>query len=306
MPGEYSGAFVSLSATGGFTLSVTSGAAANERIVTSVGWTPTNDPADTRLKGIKKIRATLMKLRNPDPPCALCIDGSLEVGGHATVDARGGACAGGPAPIGGTMTTGTTTEIGRAHQIWGPGNDVANEAPGDIAAGVSPSHFDFKLSDSEIAVLKDLAKANGTYFQGSWTFSSNPPFKSGIVVVDTTTGSPLTSSTPSSEAASVTIDGSVSWSGWLIVAGSLEVRGNPSLTGLLYAQNDVNIRGSAAVRGAIVAENRQPSSDKSKAESSETGNVTITYDCAAVRDGGGTIPQGWFVKPGTFVQLDGQ
>lgn len=306
LPAEYSGMFVSLSTVGGFTLSVTNGAAANERTVTSVGWTPTNDASDTRTKGIKKIQTTVMTLRNLDPPCALCVDGSLEVSGHAAVDARGGHCPGGSAPIGGTMTSGTMTETGNSHQIWGPGNDVANESPGDIAAGVSPSYFSFKLSDSEVAVLKNLAKANGTYFQGTQTFSTNPPFKNGIVFVDTTTGNALTSSTPWSEVASVTIDGDVSWSGWLIVAGSLEVRGSPSLTGLLYAQNDVSIRGSAAVTGAVVGENRQASTEKSKAESSETGNVTITYDCAAVRDGGGTIPQGWFVKPGTFVQLDGQ
>ena len=307
MPSEYSGTFVSLSALGGFTLNVTNGAASNERAVVSVGWTPTNDASDTTPKGVKKIQTTVMRLRSLDPPCALCIDGSLEVGGHAVVDARSGWCAGGSAPIGGTMTTGTTTETGTSHQIFGPGNDVPNQSPEDIATGVSSSYFGFKLADGEITVLNNLAKANGTYFQGAQSFSTNPPFKSGIVFVDTTTGNLLMSSTPSSEVASVTIDGTFSWSGWLIVAGSLNVRGSPALTGLLYAQNDVNIRGSASIRGAIVGENRQSSSERrNSAESSETGNVTITYDCAAARDGGGTIPTSWFVKPGTFVQLDGQ
>lgn len=306
MPAEYSGTFVTLSSLGGFTLSVTDGAVSNERTAVSVGWTPTNDISDTKPKGIKKIQTTVMKLRNLDPPCALCIDGSLEVSGNAVIDARSGQCSGGSPPVGGTMTTGTTTEKGTAHQIWGPGNDVANESPGDIAASVSPSSFDFKLSDSEITVLKNLAKANGTYVQGTQTFSANPPFKNGIVFVDTTTGDPFTSSTPSSEAANVTVGGTFSWSGWLIVAGSLTVRGDPSLTGLLYAQNDVNVGGTASIRGAAIGENRLSSGEQSKAESSESGSVTITYDCAAVRDGGGAIAQGWFVKPGTFVQLDGQ
>jgi len=306
MPAEYSGTFVSLSSLGGFTLNVTNGAVSNERTAVSVGWTPTNDTSDTRPKGIKKIQTTVMKLRNLDPPCALCIDGSLEVSGSAVIDARSGQCSGGTPPVGGTMTTGTTTETGNAHGIYGPGNDVANEVPGDIAASVSPSYFSFKLSDSEITVLKNLAKVNGTYFQGIQTFSANPPFKNGIVFVDTTTGDPFTSSTPSSEAADVTVDGTFSWSGWLIVAGSLTVRGHPTLTGLLYAQNDVTVRGTAEIRGAVIGENRQTSAEKSKAESSETGSVTVTYDCSAVRDGGGTIAQGWFVKPGTFVLLDGQ
>lgn len=306
MTAEYSGAFVSLSSLGGFTLSVTSGATTSERTVVSVGWTPTNDTSDARPKGVKKIQTTLTKLRNLDPPCALCIDGSLEVSGHAIVDARGNACSGGSPPVSGTMTTGTTTETGSSHQIWGPGNDTPNQSPGDIAASVSPSYFDFKLSDNEITVLKNLAKANGTYFQGTQSFSANPPLKNGIVFVDTTTGDPLTSSTPSTEAASVTIDHDVTWSGWLVVAGALAVRGHPTLTGLLYAQNDVSVRGDAMIRGAVVGENRQPSTEKSKAESSETGSVTITYDCGAVRNGGGTLSQGWFVKPGTFVQIDGQ
>lgn len=306
MPSEYGGTFVSLSTLGGFTLNVTNGAASNERAVVSVGWTPTNDTSDTRPKGVKKLQTTVMKLRHLDPPCALCIDGSLEVSGHAVVDARSGQCSGGSAPIGGTMTTGTMTETGNAHQIFGPGNDVPNQSPGDIAASVPPSYFDFKLSDSEITILKNLAKANGTYFQGTQSFSTNPPLKNGIVFVDTTTGTPFTGSTPSTEAADVTIDENVTWSGWLVVAGSLTVRGHPTLTGVLYAQNDVTVRGNAEIRGAVVGENRQPSIEKSKAESSETGSVTITYDCAAVRDGGGTIPTSWFVKPGTFVQLDGQ
>jgi len=33
------------------------------------------------------------------------------------------------------------------------------------------------------------------------------------------------------------------------------------------------------------------------------GNAPTTYNCLAVRDGGGTISQNWFAKPGTFREV---
>jgi hypothetical protein len=31
----------------------------------------------------------------------------------------------------------------------------------------------------------------------------------------------------------------------------------------------------------------------------------LTYDCLAARDGGGRIGTGWFMKPGTFREVEG-
>lgn len=307
MPVAYNGTFVALSSLGGFTLSVTNGSTSNERTVVSVGWTPNNDATDPAPKGVKKIQATVMKLRNVDPPCAFCVNGGLSIGGHATVDARGGACAGGAAAIGGTMTTGPTTRTGNSHLIYGPGNNTANEEPADIASNVASSNFGFKLTDEEIAILKGVAKANGSYYQGIKSFDSdsNPPLKNGLVFVDTTTGNPVTSTTPASELGGLTLSGDLNWRGWIIVAGTITIRGDPTLTGMVYAQNDLDVGGSPTVTGALIAENRKATSTASL-DSSDIGSSTIIYDCAAVRDGGGTIPQNWFVKPGTYTEIAGQ
>lgn len=40
-------------------------------------------------------------------------------------------------------------------------------------------------------------------------------------------------------------------------------------------------------------------------DTSTNGNITIEYDCSAIDGGGGTIPQGFFVKPGTWREVSG-
>jgi hypothetical protein len=303
----YQGAtFVSVNALGGFTVNVTNGATANERAVDAVGWTPTNDVDDTRSKGVRRIQAILTRLRPLDPPCALCVKGNLDLSGAATVDARGGACPGGPAPQGGTITTGNTTQGGNS-KIWGPGNNVYNEAT-DKPSGVPGSTFDsFTFTSDEIAVLKSLAKAQGTYYKGSVTFNSSNPMPDGLVFVDTTDGSEYTQRTPDSARGDAQINGSVDFNGWLIVAGSIQISGNVTMTGLVYAQNDIvyNGTGTGSISGAVISENRKDAVSTA-VDASASGNADIVYDCQAVRDGGGALSQGWLMKPGSDREVEGR
>jgi hypothetical protein len=183
------------------------------------------------------------------------------------------------------------------------------------------------LSDANMATLKARAKANGTYYQGSQTWSSPPP--NGLIFVDTPSGNPLcgaagspsascTGVSPDSDMINVDIHGnwSTGWSGWLVVAGSIQVSGNIAMTGLIYSQNDVSFHGSGngSITGAVISTNRvdqtstrvrcQSSGTNGNCDSDDIGNMTINYSCPAVRNGGGALTN-WWVKPGTYQEVSG-
>lgn len=302
----HGGSFITLNSLGGFTVRVQSAGstATNQRTVEAVGWTPTNDTSNPVAKGVRKLQTTVMRLRSPDPPCALCVQGQLQLGGNAEVDARSGSCSGATGTPTGTLTTGTATVDGNA-KVWGPGNDTYNQRPADISASADASNFSFKFSDDEITILKNIAKASGTYYQGSRSFNGDYLPPNGVIFVDTTDGSVFSSSTPDANRGHASFSGNVTWSGWLIVAGTVSISGNASLSGLIYAQNDLSMGGNAAVNGALVSENRKYTV-ATVVDSNATGNSSITYNCARVRDGGGQIPTGWFVKPGSYREVAGQ
>src|SRR5204863_5599445 len=71
-PAPYDGAagsFLQVSTTGGFVVTVANSLDAfgnpipNERVVTSVGWTPSNIAADDRVKAVKKVRTVVTKIK---------------------------------------------------------------------------------------------------------------------------------------------------------------------------------------------------------------------------------------------------
>jgi hypothetical protein len=292
---------------GGFIVTVTDGAVTNERIITSVGYVPNNvNPV-----AIKKIQTVLTKVKFLDPPCAICAggesppgtDAQIQIGGTANIN---GSPASGAQYCAGVMPTAAAYAQG---SVGTNGNPDLTAPPGGepIAQNQPASSFaPFLFTDSDMVTLKALAKANGTYFQGNQTWTSPPP--NGIVFVDTPSGNPFTNSSPSSDIITVDIHGNWSggWNGWLVVAGSIEISGNVTMTGLVYAQNDVSLNGAGggSVTGAIISTNRKDTS-ATGIDTDNTGNAPLTYNCPAVRDGGGTIPQGWFVKSGTFRETPG-
>src|SRR2546425_99183 len=100
--------------------------------------------------------------------------------------------------------------------------------------------------------------------------------------------------------------GPINTNGWLVVAGTIDISGNITMNGLIYAQNDVSLRGAGAgsITGAVISTNRVDAAS-TNVDTDDIGNAPITYNCPSVRSGGGTIPQNWFVKPGTYKEVSG-
>jgi len=306
LPAPYDGSqFVQVGATGGFFVTVAPGAQANERIVTAVGYVPDA----TRPIAVKKIRTVVTRVKWLDPPCAVCAGGEepagfpteLRIGGAANISANNAAafCAG---------VTPTAAAASRGAIMTNGTPDI--NAPPDGQAlwqNVPAENFSsFLFSDADIAVLKSLARARGTYYQGSQDWTSPPP--DGIVFVDTVSGNPLTDSSPSSDLITVDMHGNWTqgWSGWLIVAGSVQISGDITMSGLVYAQNDLTFHGIGAggITGAMISTNRRDTSS-TNIDAEDTGNAPIRYDCKKVRNGGGAVTQNWFVKPGTYQEPSG-
>jgi Tfp pilus assembly protein PilX len=315
------GAFITVSATslsaGGQTCTP---ANANERCVLAVGWSPTNVSGTGQPVAHRQVLAAVMKLTELaiNAPCALCVAGELQVSGTTTIDSKvdtscgqkyatytSGCTAVGSGSCGGAPGGGSYSLKGSID-----GNNVDNEVT-DYQQNQGTSAFPaFTLTAADMKSLRLLAKENGTYFQGTVEFNSSNKVKNGIVFVDTVSGNDPTPSTPSSDLASVSINGNpflgegtdTSFRGWLIVNGGLNISGNMVLNGLVYAANDFtyNGTGTGAINGLVISQNVQDTSATS-IDTSSTGNSTISLNCNNVK-GGGFVPQGWFVKSGAYFE----
>jgi hypothetical protein len=307
-PAPYNGSqFVTVSANGGFTVRVTDGAVSNEKLAVSIGWAPDQTG---QLRAARRIQATLMKhaFSQWNHPCALCVRGALDVGGNATITAEPGdtgvrMCSG-YAPAGGTISTGTT-EVRGSGDVNGPNPAITTDDTVENYAGTLP-----QLTTDDLHALRAIAKATpGAYRTGSVTFNDSDPLpaNAGIVFVDTTTGADLRTTptmTPTSEMANVQITGNQTWSGWLIVMGDLQVNGTVNLTGTLYARNDFVFNGNGTITGVVYTDNKLGTM-RSSVDASTTGSSMLRYDCVAARDPGGRVATGWFMKPGTFREVEG-
>ncbi len=320
VPAPYDGSqYVPINAQGGFVVSIYSAASPppppdnvpplgpNDRMIIAVGYVPNNvNPI-----AIRKIKTRVTHIKPLSPPCAICAGGEtspgsvteLRIGGSATVN---GSPATGAAYCTGVMPTAAAFSQG---VVEINGNPALSAPPGGVPYSTNVPQSAFAqtvLSDSDRAILKSLAKANGTYYTGAQSFTTPP--KNGIVYVDTPSGNPFTAFSPSSDQFTVDIHGnwSTGWSGWLVVEGSISISGQTMLTGLVYAVNDVNLQGTGGghITGAVVSANRLDTSS-TNIDSDDTGNAPLTYNCPAVRNGGGKIPQGWFVMPGTYREVSG-
>lgn len=301
-PAPYDGAtFVELG-SGGFFVTVSGGALANERNVAAVGWTPTWDTTDPRTKAHAQVAATLTHLRDiaKDAPCALCLRGDVELTGSVIVDGRAGSGTG----CGDKYSVWTTGDVeieGHARVYGADGNNTSNQTT-DYAAGQSQSAFDtFAFTSADLDQVKALARTRGTYYRGTVSFTSVP---NGLIFVDTVSGTNPTSSTPATDLASVTIGpgafaDATGFHGWIVVNGNIAFNGTfGGIAGMVYAVGDVTMTGmgQAGVTGFMIVQRILDTESKS------AGNANVTYNCAAAR-GDGEIPTGWYVKAGTYREL---
>ena len=305
--------FITLNTRGGAFVTVTN-LAATERAVTSIGWSPTNGQSASH----RKVVAVAMKLTDiaGQAPCALCVAGELNLDGNTIIDGRPSTCG----QKYGTYTAGCTA-FGSASCGAGPGpgaygvyggdgNSTPNQST-DYAQNVGPDPFNsFKLTAADMDVLRKLAKANGTYYQGSVHFTNSNQVKNGVVFIDTVSGNNPTPTSNPADNANVLIDGNPFigtggdgiFRGWIVANGTINISGNMQIKGVVYAANDLayNGTGTGQISGLVISQNIQDTS-ATTIDTSTTGNSNIVYDCENAR-GLGSIPQGWFVKQGTYTE----
>jgi hypothetical protein len=308
---------------GEYRMIVTAGAGM-DRNVTAEGYVPSQANA----RAVRRVMVTVTALRNLDPPCALCVRGTLTVTGNARVDARSSTCGSKRGvSISATSLTGqaNTLSIGGAARIYaGDGNDAYNQET-DYQTDLTHAQFDgFTFAEDELNVLREVAKARGAYIRPTssdqivWSASdwnpspSDPDYatkpKDGLVFVDTVNGQPLgPPGDPGNPAklANVKITGANN-SGWLVVMGGLTIDGNVGYRGLLYAVNDIVYRGTGtgALEGAMVSQNIVDAVE-TVVDSSASGNANIYYNCDHVRNGNSFVPTAYLVKPGTWREAPG-
>jgi hypothetical protein len=302
LPAPYDGSrLIALSmsglAGGGFRLTILPGVVPNERQVMSVGWMPTDDPADLRPKAHRRITATLWRVRVPAElaPCALCALGELALEGSAVVDARSDLACGGKA---GAWASGAVS-IASGAKILGADGDGVPNGSADYRSGQPVEDADaWRLGDADLAALKRLARARGTYFQGAVVFDAAHPAPEGLIFVDSMNGAPVSATTPPEELARVEMRGGA-FRGWLIVAGNIEITGDARLRGLTYAQDGFTYRGAypGGIEGQVIAVGQR--GGRTLLSRTEEGPA-LTFDCAAATDGDGTVPAGWRIKLGSY------
>jgi type IV pilus assembly PilX-like protein len=306
-PAPYDGStFMTVGNLGGFYVTVRNGTATNERVVDAVGWYPTYSTTSLQ-KAERHVHVTLTTVKWLNPPAALSVEGDVQTKGSAvSISAASDTSCGNK---NGAMASGTIAST--AHPtIQGGGG-----APAELT-GVPTSTMDqYMFTSSDLDMLKSIAKANGTYFQGNQSFNSGNPWPtSGIVFVDSADGQDLTCTAPgpsqtctpaTSDMAAISISGAggmPALNGWLIVNGSINWSGNATVNGLVYAVNDITMSGTPNVNGAVISKNLIDTSTTS-VDSTFSGNITINYNCANAKTGGGSIPTGWFLKQGSYREL---
>jgi len=288
-------------ANGGFRLNILPGATSNERQVVSVGWMPTDAPADLRPKAHRRITATLWRVRVPAElaPCAVCTLGDLALEESAAVDARADLTCGAKA---GAWASGAVSLAANARILGADGDDAPNGSADYRSGQPAETAEAWKLGEADLVALKRMARARGTYFQGSVVFDAAHPAPEGLIFVDSMSGAPISPTTPPDEVARVELRGGA-FRGWLVVAGSIEVAGDARLRGLAYAQDSFTYRGSSpgGIEGQIVAAGQRGGGTRL----SQTGDgLALTFDCAAATDGDGTVPAGWRIKSGSYREAN--
>jgi hypothetical protein len=312
--------FIMLGRTGGFTVRADHAASGDPlvRVVTSVGWTPTDDPIGPRVKAHRRIIADVVAIPHPGvrAPCALCVNGALALSGTVTVDGINGDRACGDDTKYGVISRDDTTITGPVALAGGAGLLAQRRPATDLDA--------MTFSPAVLDALKSLARRNGSYFgpgyptggrtsdgRATWSgrvaFDASNPLPDGVVFVDTTDGRPVDphASTFSTLAGVRVGAGAVAppaeaFRGWLIVNGSLEIAAGTAMRGLLYALDSLTYQadGAGSLEGLAVALNVQNALG-SRIEPTGGGTMRIRFDCghAGAAD---LVPHGFRLARGSY------
>jgi hypothetical protein len=291
--------YITLGGTGGFTVQVSwqPGNGTYERTVTAVGWTPSKDANFTNPH--RKIQAVVQQGVIPplDPPCVICVNGEVQVNGSsASFDSSHGACPGKAAPTYASMTAQDVSISGNSHPSF-----TGNGTSGAAARTTTTDPTQFQYARDSLSKFKAYAQAHGTYYNGAVSTlpTGTGPF---IVFIDTVDGSDFTQNGQSSNDGSLSLTGSGTFNGTVIVAGSADIGGSYTLNGLVYSLNDLNIHGTVNINGAAVSENRRDSSS-SNVDTDVSGNVSLNFNCSNIRN----IPfsTNWVPKIGGYLEMAG-
>lgn len=330
MPDEYSGVSYTSGTLGGYFVQVTAPDPVDEpdlRQITARGCVP--NCATPRAQRIVQARAIFQPpfpRLEVEAPCALCVRGNVGVSGNAFISGQQPVmttCG----PKKGVVSSGDLNLSGSGAIYGEDGNSTPNQAS-DYEEGADPSIFDsLTLGPSHMDKLREMAKANGTYFGpgypnggttpvtdpawgGSIAFNSSNKLKNGIVFVDTVSGNEIPedhAAQDPADFANVSIHGnpfvSGTFTGWIIVNGALQISGNMQLLGTVYAVNDFTYNGTGTGRISGLAISQNIKDVSATTIDSETGGQSkVIFDCENAR-GGGQAPAGYTLKAGTYREL---
>lgn len=285
---------------GAFRLTI-SGSSDRQRQVVATGFAP-GIPGQLG-QARQDVSATAVRLRFPSLPAGLTVRGDVQIGPGVVIDAAEDGSCGSAA---GTWSSGTIT-FGPASQVRGRGGDpMAPNGAADARQAQDPAAFDALVFDAaEMSAFKAFARARGTYYQGTVIFDATRPIPDGLVFVDTASGQTISPATPAADLASVSvrdgaaIDPNRLVRGWIVVNGGLTLDGDFTLQGLAFAADRLQQSGRAQIRGAAVAGHVR-SASPSLIEALPGSAPALTWSCEAGKTGGGSIPQRWLVKPGSY------
>jgi hypothetical protein len=302
---------------GGFTVSVAddAGGDPNRRIVTTVGWVPTNSPTDARPRAQRRLSTQVASVPplGSGAPCALCARGPLDLLGNVAVDGRNRDPACGDDAKFGTFSRDATTLTGPVAQTGGAGPGAQHRPSTDFAP--------LALSPAALEALKTLAWRAGTYYgpgfprggtvtdgTTSWSarlaFDTSHPLPDGIVFIDTADARDLdpdgavTPAVVRIEAGALDARGGV-FRGWLVVNGTLEIAEPLQAQGLIYTVDGFSYQAAGAGRidGLVVALNARNAAPVRI--DATAGGLAITFDCPLAA-GAGLVPRGYLPIPGTY------
>jgi Tfp pilus assembly protein PilX len=301
---------------GVYTVKVTQGLVVNERVITATGWYPTNAGPGPKVKQVIQVKVLQSLFSGNPPPSALTVRGEISAGGNSMIDSRSDLSCGAKA---GTYSEGATTISGSAGIYGADGNNIPYHTgdvnSGDAVQNVSDSTFlPLSYSNADLNALKAIAKAKGTYYQGTVSFHSGNQLPDGVIYVDTTDGQNIDINGPNTTDpatfASVDIHGNAPGSsdgifhGVIIVAGTLSISGNFQMHGLVYTVNDFNYTGTGTgqIVGGVVSRNIRDTSTTS-IDTNTGGNADIIWKCSYVTTGGGYVPPSFVPESSTYKEI---